>query len=364
MPAPYDAAWPPTFPPPAPGWGPPPPRRRTRRWWALSGVALVLALAAAGVAVTLLRRDSGGGPIAATSPTTTTTTMPPATSAGDVGPVGLITEEPTCVRWLAISPKWPIDPPINIAGVSPVTVPRNAWTPQQQSAMQTMANNIRAEARQTAVLANTTPHRVMRELYEQFVAYGRAFADTAAGNYVPEDSGLLYSKNHLLDTLVSVCVAIRAGAPAARSALVTAAPGAPSRVAPPQDPADPQRFVTASDVPACVGLESLTRNYASNPTVTAWIDSDKTIPASQWDPKQKALNDAVAPIMLTLADDVEHTTGQGNNPVMADFGTLFVQYQRVFAKALPLYVPSDFQLDGVASNMLFMMAQACQTVGA
>ena len=364
MPAPYDAAWPPTFPPPTPGWGPPSPRRRTRRWWALSGVALVLALVAAGVAVTLLRRDSDGGPIAATSPTTTTTTMPPAASAGDVGPVGLITEEPTCVRWLAISPKWPVDPPISIGGVSPVTVPRNAWTPQQQSAMQTMANSIRAEAGQTAVLANTTPHRVMRELYEQFVAYGRAFADAVAGNYVREDADLLYSKNHLLDTLTSVCVAIRAGAPAARSALVTAAPAAPSRVASPQDPADPQRFVTASDLPACVGLKSLTQNYASNPTVTAWIDSDKTIPAGKWDPKQKTLNDAVAPIMSTLADDVERTTGQGNNPVMADFGTLLAQYERVFVKALPVYGPSDFHLEAVANDTLYMMAQACQTVGA
>ncbi len=363
-PAPYGAAWPPTFPPPAPGSGPRPPRRRTRRRWALIGVALVLALVAVGVAVTLLGRDSGGRPIAATSPTTSTTTMPPAASAGDVGPVGLITEEPTCARWLAISPKWPIDPPTNTAGVSPVNLPRSSWTPQQQSVMQTMANNIRAEAGQTAVLANTTPHRVMRELYEQFVAYGVAFADAVAGNYVREDSGLLYSKNHLLDTLASVCVAMRGGAPAARSALVTAAPGAPSRVAPPQDPADPQRFVTASDVPACVGLESLTRNYASNPTVTAWTDSDKATPASKWDPKQKALNDAVAPIMLTLADDVERATGPGNNPVMADFGTLFAQYERVFVKALPVYDPSDFQLEAVASGMLYMLAQACQTVGA
>lgn len=364
IPASYGAAWPPTFPPPAPGWGPRPPRRRTRRSWAVAGVALVLALVAAGVAVTLLRHDSGGRPIAATTPTTTTTTMPPAASAGDVGPVGLITEEPTCVRWLAISPKWPVDPPMSIAGVPPVTVPRNAWTPQQQSALQTVATNLRAEAGQIALLANTTPHRVMRELYEQFVAYGRAFADAVAGNYVPDDASLLYSKNHVLDTLTSVCVAIRAGAPAARSALLTAAPGAPSRVASPQDPADPQRFVTASDLPACVGLESLTGNYASNPTVTAWIDADESIPASKWDPKHKALIDAVAPILSTLADDVERTTGQGNNPVMADFGTLLAQYERIFVKTLPTYGPGDFHLEAVASSMLYMLAQACHTVGA
>jgi serine/threonine protein kinase len=360
---PYGAAWPPPFPPPPPGWEPRPPRRRTRRRWVLTGVALVLALVAAGVAVTLLRRDSGGRPIAATSPTTTTTSMPPAASTGDVGPVGLITEEPTCVRWLVISPKWPVDPPIHTAGVSPVNVARNAWTPEQQSVMQTMASNIRAEAGQTAVLANTTPHRVMRELYEQFVAYARAFADAVAGNYVPDDSGLLSSKNHLLSTLTSLCVAVRAGAPGARSALITVR-GAPARVAPPQDPGNPQRFVTASDLPACVVLESLTGNYASNPAVTAWIDADETIPASKWDPRHKALNDAVAPIMLTLADDVERATGQGNNPVMADFGMLFAQYERVFVKTLPTYGPSDFQLEAVASSMLYMVAQACHTVGA
>ena len=37
---------------------------------------------------------------------------------------------------------------------------------------------MRSAADQTVNLVKSTPHRVMRELYEQFIAYARAFADT------------------------------------------------------------------------------------------------------------------------------------------------------------------------------------------
>ena len=36
---------------------------------------------------------------------------------------------------------------------------------------------MRNAADQTVNLVKMTPHRVMRELYEQFIAYARAFAD-------------------------------------------------------------------------------------------------------------------------------------------------------------------------------------------
>ena len=36
---------------------------------------------------------------------------------------------------------------------------------------------MRNAADQTVPLAKLTPHRVMRELYEQFIAYARAYSD-------------------------------------------------------------------------------------------------------------------------------------------------------------------------------------------
>ncbi len=39
---------------------------------------------------------------------------------------------------------------------------------------------MRNAADQTVALAKLTPHRVMRELYQQFIAYARAYSDAIA----------------------------------------------------------------------------------------------------------------------------------------------------------------------------------------
>ena len=52
-----------------------------------------------------------------------------------------------------------------------------------------------AAARQTVPLVRLTPHRVMRELYEQFIAYARAYADSLP-TYTEAD-------NHLASIAVS-----------------------------------------------------------------------------------------------------------------------------------------------------------------
>ena len=47
----------------------------------------------------------------------------------------------------------------------------------------------RNAADQMVALAKLTPHRVMRELYEQYIAYSRAYADSIA-TYSPADDNL------------------------------------------------------------------------------------------------------------------------------------------------------------------------------
>ncbi len=48
---------------------------------------------------------------------------------------------------------------------------------------------MRSAADQMVALAKLTPHRVMRELYEQFIAYSRAYADRIP-TYTPPDDNL------------------------------------------------------------------------------------------------------------------------------------------------------------------------------
>ena len=53
-----------------------------------------------------------------------------------------------------------------------------AWTPEQRAQYEAVGQAMRSAAEQTVALAKMTPHRVMRELYEQTIAYWRAYADS------------------------------------------------------------------------------------------------------------------------------------------------------------------------------------------
>ena len=49
-----------------------------------------------------------------------------------------------------------------------------SWTPKQRAQFMAAGQSMRSAAAQTVGLVKLTPHRVMRELYQQFIAYARA----------------------------------------------------------------------------------------------------------------------------------------------------------------------------------------------
>lgn len=366
-PNPYAGSWPTPGPWPPPGWGPPP-ERRARRWWVAAAAALVVVVVATITGVALSTAHRGG---AAGTPASTTGGGPsavPVASANDTGPAGIITEEPTCQTWEPIGHTWLVTAPTETWDKThpgqqiPVAIPAASWSAEQRAAMQATANATRLAATKTTALARTTPHRVVRELYEIFVIYGRAFADSIDNNYLPGQGSLGAAAESAFNTLVSLCQTIDNGVAAARAGLVTPL-DAPSHPAPPQDLAHPERVLTPSDLTVCGEIRSLSRTYNDNPTFKDWDKSDQLTPANLWSPEQRALNDAVAPLMLNLADDMQRTVARSNNPVMQDLGNLAAQYQRVFAKALPSHAVFDNELDGVGHYSRYVLKDACDAVG-
>ncbi|ORW23577.1 hypothetical protein AWC19_10880 [Mycobacterium palustre] len=289
-------------------------------------------------------------------------------SANDTGPVGIVTDEPTCSTWEPIGHTWLVTAPTELWDKThpgqqiPVEIPGSSWTPAQRAAMQATASATRLAATKTTALTRTTPHRVIRELYEQFIIYGRAFADAIENNYLPSHSSLGGTAESAFNALVSLCQTVDNGVAASRASLVTAL-DAPAHTAPPQDLAQPQRFLTTSDLGTCDEFRSINRKYADNPAVKDWDKSDHLAPANMWTPEQRALNDSVAPLMINLADDMQRTVARGNNPVMQDLGDLAAQYQRVFAKALPTHTIFDGELNGVAQYARWALKDACDTIG-
>ncbi len=170
-------------------WGPPPgppPRRGGKGKWILAGIA-VLAVIAVTVVITVLvvGQDSGNSP----SPTPTPTGGPTSdiASVNDKGPVTVITEDPTCASTTPILQTL-ADLQANGWDKRDPAVPASAWTPPVRSQFEAVGHGMRSAADQMVALAKRTPHRVMRELYEQFIAYSRAYADRIPTYTPPDDN--------------------------------------------------------------------------------------------------------------------------------------------------------------------------------
>jgi hypothetical protein len=347
--------------PPPPGyqepWYPPPgpPRRGGGAKWVLLGVAaLVIVAVSVAVTVVVLHSNSGGN----SKGSTTSTAAPGIASANDNGPVTVITEDPSCAPWTPI---------INTLAASQQngwdkrdpSIPASAWSPEQRAQSEAVGAAIRHAADQTVALAKLTPHRVMRELYEQTIAYWYAYVDRIP-NYAANDNHLVLVTTGATAAIGAICNAITYGSAAARGPLV-AAPASPTQTAPPAaDLSKPQRFLSASN-PICTDWEAEVSEF--NAATAEWQKTDSSVPASQWSPEQKALNDAVGPVMSSFADKREQLGRRSSNPTLEDFAVLSAQYVRAYVLAIPTYVVADQYLNQTASYSSGVIRQACQAVG-
>jgi hypothetical protein len=299
-------------------------------------------------------KDSGGGE----SPTPTNGNGSEFASANDKGPVGIITEDPTCAAWKRINNNLSDVESRVRWGERNQALPAGAWTREQRSMYETVGNSLRDAADQTIGLVKLTPHRVMRELYEQFIAYSRALADKIP-QYDAADKELSLAPDTILSATGSICSAITAGSAAAFAPLVPAA-ALPSTIASPGDPpASPQRFLTKSD-PVCSDWASTLAKFDG--ATEAWQALDPAIAANQWTPEQKAINDAVGPVMKARADELEELGRRSDNPILQDFAVLSAQYLRAFVLALPTYTGNDSYVANAATYLALVVNSGCQTV--
>jgi len=347
----------------APQWGPqqpwgpppgPPPRGGGKAKWILAGIA-VLAVIAVTVVITVLviGKDSGGE-----SPTPTNGNGSNFASANDKGPVGIITDDPTCAGWNRIADGLSAQERSVDWAARDKSIPASAWTAQQRTTYESVANAMRTAADQSVGLAKATPHRVMRELYVQFGAYVRGFDDKFQ-TYTASDQHLPEVVDGIAASLVNICAAITYGVAQAQAPLVPAA-AAPSELSPIDDPATSLRFVN-KNAPVCSEWATVFEKFDADTANWRALRSD--IPADQWTLEQKALNDAVVPLMNTFADDLERLGRSSNNPVLDDFAVLAAQYRRAYVRALPSYTSVDNYLANASTNLVKSVYSACKAVG-
>ncbi|MDG5483202.1 hypothetical protein [Mycolicibacterium gadium] len=312
---------------------------------------LVVIGVTAAVTISVTKNDGDGEP----SPSGETFGL---ASADDKGPANIITEDPSCAAWGPISQTF-VDLQKKGWGDRDPSIAEPNWTPAQRKQYEEVGRGARDIADQTVQLAKLTPHRVMRELFEQYIAYARAYAD-AIPNYEPSDNHIAGTMIALGSVLTYACSAITYGSALSRGPLISA-PAPPSEFAALANPNEPSRFMPSADS-TCGDWEELLTQYAED--LRPWEGIDSAIPASSWTADQRKTIDATIPVMNDYADRIEQLGRSSTNPIVQDLATFSSQYRRAYAAALPTYVGADGYLDSTAHRTMSIVYEACKAAGA
>lgn len=355
--------------PPPPGpqgpWNPqqqwpnpaPAPHKKGPLKWILGAVALIAVIAVtAGVTMHYVGgKDTDNGSGAAPS----SSSKPDIASANDTGPVSVITEDPSCAPWNPIA--------TTVANVEKngwdkldEAIPASAWTPEMRTLYQGVGEALKNAANEAVPLTKLTTHRVMRELYSQYIAYIRYYADRIP-EYVAADAAAIRVGSTVGDVITAICQAMTLGAAASRAPFVPAG-AAPAHVAQVGDTQNPARFLTAVDS-QCADWQSTVDQLNADPAYSAWNKEDPSIPASSWSPQYKSENISVMPVLLKSVDTYERLARQSGNPIIQDFSTLAAQYGRAFIKAISTYTPPDTNLYDVFRKIPAVIVTACKAAG-
>ncbi|MCP2627744.1 hypothetical protein NLB33_33390 [Mycolicibacterium smegmatis] len=273
----------------------------------------------------------------------------------DKGPVEIITEDPTCDAWNNIAGQYSQAADAVNWEDRDFNIPASSWTPEQRSMYEAVGKAMTQAIDNSAKLAVETPHRVMRVLYEQFIAYTRAFIDRLP-SYVAEDDNFVAASNGAGGSISNICGAIAYRSAQSIAPMVPPASD-PIEVVAPQDPKAPTPFITEPNT-ACDDWLSLATKFSDD--TAAWRETNKSVSAAEWDPTQRSINEAVGPIMSTNAEEMERLGERSNNGAFDDIASLAAQYRRGFVAALPNYKAADSYLELTATNLVRLINWACQ----
>ena len=327
----------------------PPPQQGNSLKWLLVAVAVLLVVAISVGATLLFTRDGGGGG----GSTPSSGAASDFASAGDTGPVAIVTDEPTCAAFVGINNSLGDIQAKGWGDQRDTLGPASDWSAEQRSQVEAVAAATRRAADQMVPLARQTPHRLVRELYEQFVAYGRAYADSVP-NYSPRDNELASNNISASSAIVGICNAITYGS-AGRSIGIGQVPppvNTPSRT----DPSDPRRFLTTADA-ECSSWQEISDEFDSN--TAQWQQRDTSIPAAEWTPAQRSLEEATRPSLVAFADSMEASGRRSQNAIFEDLATASAVYLRAAAAAGEDYVSADSWLSYTSFRLNLLVGGAC-----
>lgn len=352
MSAPTPGGWP----SPPPGWqqGWPqqqrPPQQGNGLKWLLIAVAVLLVIGISVGATLLFTRGSGSGG----TTTATSAALGDIASANDTGPVSIITDEPTCAAYIQINNTMAEVEAGGWAAQRASLGPVAEWTNDQRAQVLAVAAAMRDAADQVVPLARQTPHRVVRELYEQFAAYGRAYAESAAA-YKPSDNGLATANVNFGSALASMCNAITYGS-ASRPFAAQAGP-TPSQTEHPGNVSDSKTLMSTPDA---VCSQWIARSDQFTVDTSEWEKLDSSIPASQWTPDRRALEQSVQPLISAYANAIQSAGQQSGKAILEDFASVASLYLQAYVTVSDRYTSADGWLSAAGFRITNAVSGACR----
>ncbi|WP_163796181.1 hypothetical protein [Mycolicibacterium sediminis] len=270
--------------------------------------------------------------------------------------MSIITEEPTCKTLNTINQGLSKIQSQGWGAMRATLGPAATWTPDERIQIQAVADAMRRAADQAVPLAKQTPHRVIREIYEQFIAYGRAYADSVS-DYQPSDNGLASVNVNASSALVGVCNTIEYGS-AGRS-LSVPEESSPKQLSPVGDPGNPSRFIQSASA-ACTNW--ISRLDTFNASTSDWQSRDGAVPASEWTPERRAIEENAAPLLVQFADASSDAGRSSGNAVLEDLSVMASVYVKAYVSALSSYTDADSWLVYTGFRIANLISGACVSI--
>ncbi|UNB52756.1 hypothetical protein [Mycolicibacterium sp. YH-1] len=315
-------------------------------------IAVLLVIGVSIGATLLFTRDGGNDP---SNPPTSGTPADIA-SANDTGPVSIITEEPTCKAFNTINNGLASIVGNGWGDVRDKLGPISQWTSEQRNQVEAVASAMQNAADQVVPLARQTPNRVVREIYEQFIAYGRAYADSVA-NYVPADNQLASANVSASGAIIGICNSIELESAGRSLALAPTEP--PTSTVAPSDPQDAERFITAPSTMCTEWVDRLDQFIADTPD---WQTRDGSVPASDWTPERRAVEQAATPLLTAYADQIAAVGRASDNATLEDLSVAASLYLHAYIAAGDGYTKADSWLAYTGFRIANLVSAACTSV--
>ncbi len=312
------------------------PDSSNRRHWVLLGVAVTVVVAVVvGMLVWNATATSPGGRGA------------PTAEDGVDRTVGLLrVKDPVCDEWVTVSnelaakeEKW---------AASNRGVPATAWSPEQREIFVSVGEAMSTAADQFESMLPKAKNVVLQELIAQTIVYLRAYVERVP-NYVASDGLIAGVAGNFGTAVTNMCSAVPllpglSGAETERRSSVP-------------DPGDLTPFIVGED-PACGNFVKMIDRQ--NSQLRGWAAADSTIPAAQWTPSQRALNNAAREVISRDAKDVRTIAESAESSIMTDVLVARAEYMRAFADVIPTYSADEALLLTTVTSLGGGLSAACK----